>query len=198
MFDYHVVLGAVGVLLAIVGYATYFMSIFKGHTKPHVFTWAAFTLIDGTVFFIQLFEGGGPGSWTLGAAALLSAVVSLVAIQWGEKDIRSFDWLCLAGAVFGLIIWLVIDNPLGAVVILTVTNLFAVAPTFRKSFVKPEEESMIIWALDVVKFFLSIVALESRTLTTDPFPSSIVFSNGTLVVMTLLRRRRLAARAKMR
>ncbi|MBI2025271.1 hypothetical protein HYW59_02315 [Candidatus Kaiserbacteria bacterium] len=191
MVDYHIVLGVVSVILALVGYATYFRSIFKGETKPHAFTWIAFTLIDGTIFFIQLAEGGGPGSWVLGVAAFFAAFVSVLALSRGERDVRAIDWACLAGAVLGLVLWLGTESPLGAVLVLTVTNLFAVAPTFRKSFVKPDEESMVIWALDVVKFSMSVFALESRTLTTALFPASIAISNGALVVMVLLRRQKL-------
>jgi len=196
--DYHIVLGVLGVLLALIGYTTYFRSIFRGETKPHAFTWIAFTLIDGTIFIIQLAEGGGPGSWVLGVAALFSAMVFALALSRGERDIRSVDWACLAGVILGLLLWRGTEGPLGAVLVLTGTNLFALAPTFRKSFVRPNEESIVIWALDIVKFSISIFALESRTLTTALFPASIAISNGALVVMILLRRWKLATRIETR
>jgi len=198
MIDYHVVVGALAVALTLVGYGSYFRSIFLGETKPHAFTWIVFTFIDGIIFFIQLGEGGGPGAWVLGVAALFSAVVSILSLRFGEKDIRPIDWACLLGAVVGLCIWQGIDNAFGAVILLSMTNMLATAPTFRKSFIKPGEESVIIWALDVVKFSLSIVALESRTLTTALFPASIAVVNSMLVIMVLLRRRTLAAKAKTR
>ena len=92
MIDYHVVVGALAVALTLVGYGSYFRSIFLGETKPHAFTWIVFTFIDGIIFFIQLGEGGGPGAWVLGVAALFSAVVSILSLRFGEirQSARNF------------------------------------------------------------------------------------------------------------
>lgn len=192
MADYHVVLGTITALLAVAAYVFYFRSIFLGETKPHVFTWISYALIDGAVFFIQMSEGGGPGAWILGVAAAMNTLIAVLALWRGEKDIRAVDWACFSGALIGIVFWLGMDNPLGAVIVLTITNTLAIIPTFRKSFLRPHEESITIWALDVVKFSLSIVALESRTLTTVLFPAAIAVTNAILTVMIVIRRKQLA------
>ncbi|MDO8513945.1 MAG: hypothetical protein Q7S50_00160 [bacterium] len=191
VYDYHVVLGAIGAGLVFVGDTLYIWSIIKGSTKPHIFTWFIYVLIDGTVFAVQLLEGGGAGSWVLGTATVANSIIMILALFKGEKNIRPIDWACLVGAGFGIILWQVIENPFGAVVILTVVNTIALIPTFRKAFVRPAEESISVWLVDVIRFSLSIAALEVRTLTTALFPVGVVLVNSLLVGIILLRRRQL-------
>ncbi|QQG37764.1 MAG: hypothetical protein HYS26_04025 [Candidatus Kaiserbacteria bacterium] len=190
-YDYHVLLGALSAGLALVAYATYFRSIFRGDTKPHLFTWLIFGVVDGVVFWIQVGDGGGPGSWILGVAAVMNTLVAISALRYGERNIRIIDWICLGGASLGITLWLLADDPLSAVVFFVITGTFAVAPTFRKSYRKPHEESVSIWAIDVVRFALSIVALESQTLVTVLFPLAVVVQNAALVAFLLIRRRQL-------
>ena len=194
IYDYHVVFGLATIPLFVLGYGLYFRSIFRGETKPHLFTWLSYVFIDGTIFVAQLTSGGGVGSWVLGLATLINAGIVVVSFWRGEKRIHSSDWLCLLGVFVGIGLWLITDGPLGAVVVLTIINTVALIPTFRKAYEKPLEESVSIWSVDVFKFMLTVVALEQRTLTTALFPVGIIVINALLVAMILVRRRQLAKR----
>ncbi|MEK7156568.1 MAG: hypothetical protein AAB790_02055 [Patescibacteria group bacterium] len=191
IYDYHVVLGAIAASLVLVGDSLYIWSIIKGSTKPHVFTWLIYVIIDGTIFVVQVLEGGGAGSWVLGTAVVANSIITVLAIFKGEKNIRPIDWVCLVGAGLGIVLWSVTENPLSAVVVLTVVNTIALIPTFRKSFVRPNEESISVWIVDVVRFSLGIAALQVLTVTTALFPAGVVAVNALLVVTILLRRRQL-------
>lgn len=193
MSDYHIVLGAVTVIMAFVGYGLYFRSIFKLETKPHPFTWFLFLVLDGTVFVAQVMNGAGPGAWSMGVGTILAAVVFLLALKRGEKRIAKFDWACLGVALLGIGGWIVTNNALVAVVLASLTDSLAKAPTIRKSYLRPYEESVSIWSLDIVRFFLSILALSSMTLTTALSPAEIIVTNAILVIVILLRRRQLKA-----
>ncbi|MFA7310147.1 MAG: hypothetical protein WC050_04560, partial [Candidatus Paceibacterota bacterium] len=115
--------------------------------------------------------------------------VTLVALRLGEKHIRKVDWLSFGCALFAIVLWLITDTPLVAVVIAAIINFLAMFPTFRKSYSNPFQESTSIWILDVIRFSIGIVALESLNLTTALFPSALVFGNVLLIVMILVRRR---------
>ncbi len=197
MVDYHVVLGVVTVAMGIVAYALYLRSIFQGITKPHPFTWFLFGLVDGTVFIASTIHGGGPGAWAFGVASLINFGIFLLALWWGEKRIARIDWICLFAALVGIAAWVVTNNALYAVLLACLSDALAKIPTIRKSYVNPNEESLSIWSIDLLKYTLVLGALSSVTLTTALFPIEIVLSNA-IVVAVILMRRQLAVKAQTR
>ena len=198
IYDYHVVLGIVTVAMVFLAYGLYFRSIFRGETKPHPFTWFLFLVLDGTVFTAQVVNGAGPGAWSMGVGTLLATIVFMLSLRWGEKRIARFDWICLCVALLGIAGWIVTSNALVAVVLASLTDSLAKAPTIRKSYSRPYEESLSLWSIDIFRFILSIFALSSITLTTALSPAEIVLTNALVVAVILFRRRQLAARAETR
>lgn len=189
MTDYHVVLGAIAALLGIVGYWLYFRSIFRGVTKPHLFTWFSYFLTDIIVFAAQVLKGAGPGSWVTLTGVVGTLAVSVLALRFGEKHITKSDWASFIGVLCAIVLWRATSDPLGAVIISAVINFLAIAPTIRKSYVNPFEESMSIWILDTIRFSMSMVALASFNLTTALFPAAIVVGNLMLIGTIFIRRR---------
>jgi len=192
IYDYHVVLSIVGIFFGLAGYALYFRSIFRGETKPHVLSWFTYAVIDAIVFLAQVVKGAGPGAWPLLLSVIANSVIVVLALRRGEKDLKISDWISFSAALFSILLWVLTSDPLIAVVFATFVNIFALYPTFRKSYSKPYEESITLWSLDVFRFGLSILALSSFNPTTVLFTASIVVLNSSLVTMVLLRRRQLA------
>ncbi len=191
MNDYKVVLGSVAVIVAFVGYFFYVRDIMRGKTKPHAFSWLIWGLLEAIAFFAQLAKGGGAGAWVTGFGALIAIGVSIVGFVQREKDIKFIDWLALAGALIGIGLWQATSNPLLAVVSVTVADAVAFVPTFRKGYHKPQEETLIEYALSSVKWMIGIFALQSLNLTTWLYPASLIITNGSFVVMAAIRRRQL-------
>ena len=65
IYDYHVVLGVIAASFGIAGYVIYIRSILRGFTRPHIFTWLIYVIVDGTIFAAQLAGGGGPGAFVV-------------------------------------------------------------------------------------------------------------------------------------
>src|SRR3989344_4631581 len=192
MYDYHVVLGIIAVSFGVAGYVIYIRSIIRGFTRPHIFTWLIYVVIDGTIFLAQLAGGGGPGAFVVLSGVFANTLIVILAFRRGEKNITFSDWACFILALFAILFWWITSSPLSAVLTLTLANLLAYIPTFRKSYAKPHEESISIWALDVLRFGVSIFALSAFNLTTVLFPATVVISNSVMTSTILLRRRRLA------
>ncbi|MBI5456172.1 hypothetical protein HY969_00350 [Candidatus Kaiserbacteria bacterium] len=191
-FDYHVILGTIAAGGSLIGYALYFRSIIQGITKPHPFTWFIFFIIDGTVFVAQLVSGAGPGAWVIGVSSFMNSIVFLFALVRGEKRIVRVDWVCLICAFLGIVLWWITSEPFLGVLFATAADAIAKIPTFRKSYLRPNEESVSLWSLDIIKFSLGLVALSSFTVTTAIFPAEAAITNVLLVGFVLLRRRQLA------
>jgi hypothetical protein len=181
-------LGCASVILTFVAYSRYFWDIYKRRIKPHVFTWAVWTLLVAIAFLAQRSHDTGPGTWALGADAGTCLACAVLAFFRGEKDIRKSDWAAFLGALAAIPLWVFTGNPLGAVVVVVLIDALAYYPTFRKSWLKPQEETTLYFSLSAVGFVLSVLALDRLTLVTALYPLFIIISDSALVLMLLWRR----------
>jgi len=193
VLNYKIVMGFLSALIGVVSFIPYFRDIFRGHTKPHTFTWLVWGVLTSIAFFVQLVEDGGPGTWITGVSALACFVVAFLAMVKGETHIVLVDGLSLLGAFISLIGWWLTQKPLVAVILISLTDAIGFIPTIRKSYHKPQEETASTFALSGFAFFLSLFALESFSLTTWLYPVSIVVLNTLFVTLLLVRRRKLNA-----
>ena len=187
------ILGTIAIIVAVVSYLPYFRDIFAGKTKPHAFTWLVWAVLNGIAFAGQIHDKGGAGTWAVGFTTLATFSIFLMALVKGEKDIRRFDWLCLGSAVLSLIPWIITNEPLLSVILITIIDIFGFLPTVRKSIRKPHQETLTTYALSTLKYGLVVVALQNYTLVTVLFPLSIAILNGLFVLLLLIRRRQIAA-----
>jgi hypothetical protein len=192
MENYKAIIGVAASVISIVGYLPYFRDIFQKKTKPHVFSWLVWSLSAGIVFAAQIVKGAGSGAWMMGVAALMSFTVAILAAFKGEKKITPLDCFAFGGALLGLVAWVLTDNPLFAVILITVTDILAFIPTFRKAYYKPYEETLFTWFISSIKFIIVLFALSSYNATTLLFPIYLIFSNGSFTIMLLVRRKALS------
>ncbi|OHB18969.1 MAG: hypothetical protein A2854_02505 [Parcubacteria group bacterium RIFCSPHIGHO2_01_FULL_56_18] len=196
MYDYHVLLGILAIIAGLVGEVLYIKDIVRGTIKPHPFSWFGWGILDVIILSAQTVRGGGAGAWVMGVAAVVNIGIAIASLRRGEKRITQSDWICFIGALLGIGLWIVTDDPFWAVIVAAVVNCVAFIPTFRKSFVRPFEESLTIFVFDIIKFGLSIVALQALNPTTALFPAVSAISNIVFVAMVLFRRRQLAKRGR--
>lgn len=187
--DYKIILAGIGIAIGFISYASYFKGIFQGKTKPHVFSWFVWAIINWTAFFAQFVSGGGAGAWITATNAFLCTFVAIIALFHGEKNITKSDWVSLIGALAGITGWVLTKNPLTAVILVSLADCFAIFPTFRKAYLKPYEENAFAFGIDLVKFILELIALKTFSLTTALFPVTILINDTLLVSMILIRRK---------
>lgn len=185
-------LGIIAILVGLIGYVPYFRTMLNGKTKPHAFTWLVWGTLTAIAFSGQLVGNGGAGTWVTGFTAFISFVIFFYALIKGKKDFPFADWLCLLGCVVALSLWAFTDDPLAAIILITVIDLLAFIPTFRKSFSNPYSEPAFTYALSGIKFFIALFALQEVSATTVLYPLSLVISNGVFVLVLLVQRRRIS------
>ncbi len=88
-------------------------------------------------------------------------------------------------------LWAGSDNALWAVIAAVVAEICAFAPTYRKSFSKPHEETVSSYAGAAVAVALSLFALESHSLTSWLYPVSVLVTNALFVAYVIVRRKQL-------
>jgi hypothetical protein len=163
------------IALTFVAYAPYIKAILNSRVKPHFFSWLIWSLTTSIVFIAQVNAEGGVGAWPTGASAVITIYVAWLALHL-RSDMRATrsDWVFLLTALLSLPLWFFTADPLWSVVILTLVDAIGFGPTLRKAWQKPHEESSLFYTLFAVRSSLSVLALESLTLTTALFPAAMM------------------------
>jgi len=119
---------------------------------------------------------------------MISFIFVLLSIKYGFKGITRTDWLTFIAGLISIPVWILTNNPLWSVIIITVIDALAFFPTFRKSWKEPTTEPAITYALSSLKFLIAIFALEAITATTLLYPFSLVIMNAAFVIMLMYRK----------
>jgi hypothetical protein len=186
---YQAILGGAATIIGIAGYVPYFRDIFRGTTKPHPFSWFLWALLASIAFAAQLVKGAGPGAWASGVSAVANFGICIASLVRGERTIKRTDWFCLGAALIGILSWLIVGDPSAAIVLVTATNSLAFAPTIRKSYERPGEETPSTYLLSAIKWGLACTALDTFSLTTALFPFSSFTLNAVLTAVLLRSRK---------
>lgn len=186
---YKQLLSAIAIFITFVAYIPYIRSIRLGNTKPHVFSWIIWASVTFIVFLAQLADKGGVGAWPIGVSGIITLYVAILAyIKKASIVITKQDWLYFILAMSSIPFWYFTSNPLWAVVILTTVDLLGFAPTFRKSYHHPYDESLLFFILMAIRNLVTLAALENHSLTTILFPTATALACILFVQMVFIRR----------
>lgn len=184
-------LGILAVILTFIGYIPYIIDTAKGKTQPHIFSWSIWAFVTFVIFALQIFGQAGIGAYVTLATALLCLAIFLLGLKDGEKDITNFDKITFITALIAVGIWIFAKQPIISVILITTINTLAVLPTIRKSWNKPQSETLFTWELAALRNLLGILALENYSILTWLYPISSLVVNVLFSLMLILRRRNL-------
>ncbi|MCY1361974.1 hypothetical protein D9M69_486720 [compost metagenome] len=135
-------LGAISLLVTLVQYIPYCRSIYRKQLRPHVFSYLIWGVSAGIVAVAQWSAEAGPGAWAMALVALLCFLVVGLSYRTGTRYISGGDWIAFIVAMLAIPIWVLTDNPLYAVVVVTLIDIAAFYMTMRKAIISPNEESI--------------------------------------------------------
>ncbi len=179
----------IAIVLTLAAFYPYLRSISFGVTKPHVFSWIIWGLSTMIIFFAQFNAGGGVGAWPIGLSGLITIYIAALAYsKKSDISITPLDYFFLIAALMAIPIWILTANPFWAVVLVTTIDLCGFGPTLRKAYKHPDEENISFYFLFFIRCIFVVMALETYSLTTVLFPSSVGITSFVLVVLLYLRK----------
>lgn len=187
--EYHAVVSALAVALTFMGYVPYIYDTLKGRTQPHLFTWLSVSLTSSVICALQILGGAGVGAWPMVVVSGLCVLIFTLSLQKGTKNVTILDFVFFILAIAGLLLWLFIDQPLLAVIVITSSSVISYLPTVRKSWSEPYSETLVSYQITGVRHVLSIIALEKINLLTTLFPAVWAIGNLAIVLMLMNRRK---------
>lgn len=182
--------GAVSII-SLLSYLPYMRDCIRKRTRPHIFTWVVFAMLTAIAWWAQVQDGAGPGAWITLTTLMFCVVISVFAIPYGEKTITRSDWLSFGGAWLAVLLWVMTDDATWSLILVLVIDALAFYPTFRKTYYKPNEETLVFWIIGSLKFAVALVTLDNWTFLTWGYPLYLLVVNGGFTIFMLVRRRQL-------
>ena len=189
--DFKIIFTVLWTLLSLGAFIYYYYSILKGDTKPHIYTWLIFTISLGTAFIVQIQTGGWYGSYVTLVEFFCCFIAFALGLKYGEKNITSFDTLCFVLALIALSLYLSFELAIISTILVIIVDVLAIIPTYRKSYSKPDEETIVVYIMSAWVYLFAILWLASYTFTTYWYALSIVVADILFVAFVLWRRKQL-------
>lgn len=185
------IIGIIAASIVFLAYAPYLRDIKRGKTKPHPYSWFVWGLTTVIILALQVSHGAGAGAYTTATVATVAFVVSALGFRNGKKDITRLDTAFFIAALSAIGIWLFAKQPTLSMVLLVTIDMLGIAPSVRKAWNKPYEETLSTWGLNSLRHALSILAIQTYSLLTLLNPVMWTIANSAFSLMLIRRRRTL-------
>lgn len=174
-----------GILLNSIGSVSYIIDTIEGKVKPNRVTYFLWTLAPLIVFFSEIKQGVGIQSllaFVVGFWPLLALLASFVNKK-AEWKITSFDIICGALSLFGLILWLVTKIGNVAIIFSIIADGLATLPTLKKSYFYPETETIWPYLTGAIYAGITLLTVKIWNFPHFGFPAYIFIVN---IILTCL------------
>ncbi len=188
--DVKVVLGVIAGIIAFLAYVVYVISILRGKTKPNRATWWIWAFM-GLIIGLSYDAAGAVNTiWVPYVEFIGPLSIALLSIKYGEGSLKEkTDFICLLGAIFSIILWIIFDNPVVALVTSLAINSFAIIPTIKKSYLRPEGEDFWGWFGTGLADSLNMFAVEKFTFAILVYPIYMLVSDLIIITILFLRKK---------
>lgn len=188
--DLKASLGFIAGVIAFVAYIVYVVSILRGKSKPNRATWWIWAFM-GLVVGLSYYASGAENTiWVPVVEFLGPFMIALLSIKYGEGGIKDkTDLLCMFGAIISIILWIIFKNPVIALVTNLAVDSFAVIPTIKKSFNRPQTEDFWAWLGTGIADALNVVAVEKFTFAILLYPIYMFVSDWIIILILLFKKK---------
>lgn len=178
-------IGILAGIISFLAYIVYIRSIFKRESKPNRVTWWIWTFMGLVLAISYYFSGARNTIWSPIVECIGPFSIALLSIKYGEGGVRDkTDIVCFFGALFSIVLWIIFDSPVLALVINLMIDAFALIPTIKKSYIRPEGENFWAWFGTGMGDTINLFAMERFTFGIAIYPIYMLAAD--LIIITIL------------
>lgn len=178
-------IGKLAGILSFVAFILYYISIYRGRTRPNRATWFVLTVV-GVLIAISYYATGARNTlWIPIAYTIGPLIVFLLSLKYGEGGWTPFDRFCLFGCLISIILWKIAHSPEITLFLNILIDFFGILPTIKKSYFDPLSEDTLAWSVTVLASVLNIFAVETWTFSIGVYPVYMLFFNGMILALLL-------------
>lgn len=175
--------------LSIASVFPYLIGVIKGDVKPRIVTWVTWSALTGIASVAAFTEKHYTTLILLVLTTILTSSVAIIGWKHGDKKIEKLDYVCLFGAIVGIIVWWLSNSPSLAVVFTLIVDLIGGIPTLVHCWKKPDEEQWTTFAISAVGSLCTLLAVGEWRITAFAFPLYLVVMGTTYTTIILTRRK---------
>lgn len=154
-----VIAATISSILAIYSAFPYIRSVLNGKTKPHRLGWLIFSIMNGMVFFAQIFSGGRLSTLVSLIFFIFSLSVFGLSFSKGTNQTSASDWVLFSFAVLAMILWAVTRNNALAIWLTLFIDLIATAMIILKVRRHPSSENASSWIIQTIAYVFTCLTL---------------------------------------
>ncbi len=136
------VLLTTGTSLAIFSTVPYIKDIVQGKAKPRMVSWAVWALLLGLTAIVSWQQHQISSAILSGTSMVACLIVTILAARHASFKLTRLERYSLVGALIGLGLWLILDNPMLVLVAAAAVDIIAYLPTYINGWHNPHHESM--------------------------------------------------------
>lgn len=188
--DAKVVLGLIAGAIALLAYVVYVVSILRGKSKPNRATWWIWSFMGLVLALSYQFSGAENTIWVPYVEFLGPFIIALLSLKYGEGGLNDkTDAICLIGALLSILLWIISKNPVVALITNLITDSFAIVPTIKKSYLRPEGEDFWAWFGTGMADSLNFFAVERFSFAILIYPVYMLLSDLIIIVILFIRKK---------
>lgn len=188
--------GYLSVAITLTGYLIYLAEMYpdagRVPVRPEPLTWALFGFLTAAAWVIQVSQGGAAGSWCLGTTAFACILIS----AWSYLRFRWVFgyWQMVVAASAALMFTLSVlartypTLATTSAIFATLADLLSYGPTFRRAWLRPQDESATNFAVNSIKCIPALLALDTYSVATTVYLIMLTIVNAGFASFLLIRR----------
>ncbi|MBI1956982.1 MAG: hypothetical protein HYS44_00785 [Candidatus Niyogibacteria bacterium] len=183
--DWHTAIGTLSGVILIAIIAPYVRSIVKGPTRPNPVSWGGWMALAGIATAAQFSAGA---SWTLLVpvmTTLSTAVVFVLSLRSGYAGFTKVDGAAAVLGAAAIGSWMLTSEPLWALVLVVIADLFVSVPTIVKTYERPLSEPALLWFFYFLGVILAIAASTKFDVYNLLYPVYAVLVSGAIWLLAL-------------
>jgi len=182
------ILGVLGGVAGIADTVPYVRDTVRGSTRPHRGSWLIWGVLAIVACLAQLADGASWSALMTGTQAILTGLVFIPAIRYGEGGMSATDLSLITLAGGGVIGWILACEPVVAVGCVIAADLTAFAMMTPKVHRDPRSETLSTYALASIGGALATGAVGMLDLSLLLYPAYYCLVNAATAI--LIHRRR--------
>ena len=174
-------------ILFFFAFLPYVWAIVHHQTVPSPVSWAIWACVDTLVLVAMRKEKAKIGQITGAVAG--AWIITALAIVFGKPTMGSIEWVSIAGALLGIILWQKTGNAILAVVCSQMATFIGAIPTFSNGYNHPQLENPLAWTIWFVSCAFALLAIPKGkwNLANALQPLTFTAIETTMVILVVIR-----------